>query len=311
MTNNKLRQFKPILSKTQKQLKNYLHKELIKADYKPLAQDGFLYAKGELPVLLIAHLDTVHKDTPCVFINSNGILSSPQGIGGDDRCGVYIILEIIKELKCSVLFTEDEEIGCVGATKFASSNVAKNIDVNYIIEFDRRGKNDAVFYDCDNPEFTEFITGNSFFKTSYGSFSDISIIAPELGLAAVNLSSGYYDEHTVKETINLSQVNRIIKEAKKLIQIPAEKFEYIESQDAWNGRYYDRYNDYDNEQYEFTFLWEEDNEFIEEFVVASSEMEAIGYFLMDHPKLTYDDIVNYMCNDDYYYEVATYSWHYA
>ena len=66
-------------------------------------------------------------------------------------------LQIIKDFKCSVLFTEDEEIGCVGAEKFAVSDYIVNNDINYIIEIDRRGTNDCVFYSCDNPDFEEFI----------------------------------------------------------------------------------------------------------------------------------------------------------
>ena len=87
-------------------------------------------------------------------------LMSPQGIGGDDRCGVYMILQIINEVRCHVLFCEDEETGGNGARAFAGSGI--QMDVNYIVEMDRRGNNDAVFYDCSNPEFTEFVCAFGF-----------------------------------------------------------------------------------------------------------------------------------------------------
>lgn len=51
----------------------------------------FLLVRDEVPVLLVAHLDTVHESpvrTICTSQQGN-ILMSPQGIGGDDRCGVY------------------------------------------------------------------------------------------------------------------------------------------------------------------------------------------------------------------------------
>ena len=69
---------------------------------------------------------------------------SPQGIGGDDRAGVYMILEIIKQANCHVLFCEDEEIGDIGAKKFVKSNMP--LPVYYIIELDRQRHNDAVYY---------------------------------------------------------------------------------------------------------------------------------------------------------------------
>ena len=46
-----------------------------------------------------------------------------------------------------------------------------------------------------------FIESTGYFKTAWGSVSDISTIAPALGVAAVNLSSGYFDEHTTRETL--------------------------------------------------------------------------------------------------------------
>ena len=74
--------------------------------------------------------------------------------------------------KCHVLFCEDEEVGCVGAKKFTRGSLRPQ--VNYIVELDRRGSNDAVFYRCDNPEFEDFITSFGF-ETAGGSRSDISV----------------------------------------------------------------------------------------------------------------------------------------
>ncbi len=53
------------------------------------SKDKFILVKGVAPILLVAHLDTVHKNLVrniCTSADGN-ILMSPQGIGGDDRCG--------------------------------------------------------------------------------------------------------------------------------------------------------------------------------------------------------------------------------
>ena len=185
--------FETILKMTQPALKKALTNELKKLNFNPKSEDGFVYAKGDIPVLLVAHMDTVHREpvqTIC-YSNDRKIIMSPEGIGGDDRAGCYMILEILKKHKCHVLFCEDEETGGKGAhlftqnTQSTQSNITPKI--NYIIELDRRGSNDAVFYDCENPEFTEFVTEFGF-KEALGSFSDISIIAPHLGIAAVDVS---------------------------------------------------------------------------------------------------------------------------
>lgn len=216
-----------ILTKSQKELKRALHKELIELCYSPVVSKGFLYAEGTVPVLLVAHLDTVHRERVKTVCYSKGgsILMSPQGIGGDDRAGVYMVLQLLKSHRCHVLFCEDEEHGGIGAHLFAESNIRP--DVNYIIEFDRRGSNDAVFYSCINEEFTQFIC-NFGFEESLGSFSDISVIAPVLGVAAVNLSAGYYNEHTIHEHINLRDVCNNIERARRIVATKTDKFEYIE-----------------------------------------------------------------------------------
>ena len=91
----------------QDKLKSALTCHLRDKGYSPISDDGFVYAAGEVPVLLVAHMDTVHKRTPDIICLSEdkSIIMSPYGIGGDDRCGITMILEIIKELRCHVLFT--------------------------------------------------------------------------------------------------------------------------------------------------------------------------------------------------------------
>lgn len=216
-----------IVKLNQNQLKGYVARELKNRGRVVDVGDGYVYSKGSLPVMLVAHLDTVHQ-TPVKTIcmsSDNNVIMSPQGIGGDDRCGVAIIFELLNRFNCSVLFTEDEEIGCIGAYKFTQSYKKLN-NINFMIEFDRKGCNDAVFYDCDNKEFTDFIT-NFGFVDSWGSFSDISILSPFYGVASVNLSSGYYDAHTRYERIVISDMRGIVKKASKILTSNLKKYDYI------------------------------------------------------------------------------------
>ena len=55
--------FERILRLPQQKLKGMLESHLIRSGYRPVSERGFLYASGELPVLLVAHLDTVHQQT--------------------------------------------------------------------------------------------------------------------------------------------------------------------------------------------------------------------------------------------------------
>ena len=226
-----LTSFQYILRMSQRELKNYLENTLQEMGYPTVSKRGYLYAEGESPVLLVAHLDTVHKAKPDIIcISEDGrYMMSPQGIGGDDRCGVFMILQVIKEAKCHVLFCEDEEIGGRGANEFAGSKIKPN--VNYIVEMDRRGDNDAVFYRCDNQEFTEFVTSFGF-EENFGTFSDISVVAPRLKTAAVNISAGYFNEHRQHEHIDLQAVENNIRRILLMVQTDTEHFDYIKKKES-------------------------------------------------------------------------------
>ena len=201
-----MKSFEEICRMTQPEVKAYMKQYLESKRYKVIDEDGFLYAKGDVPVLLVAHMDTVHKQV-CKTINvKDDKMTSPQGIGGDDRCGVYIIGQILRGRRCSVLLCEDEEKGGVGANKFAKTEYIHTLDVNYMIEFDRRGRDDAVFYSCGNTEFIDFILYNTGYKQAQGTYSDISTLMPASKLCGVNLSSGYYKEHTNDEYVVFSEM---------------------------------------------------------------------------------------------------------
>ena len=224
-----MKDFKDICRMSQAELKRYMETYLNECGYKPINGDGFLYAKGSEPVLLVAHLDTVHSLKCTEIIEKDGKVYSPQGIGGDDRCGVFMIMNVVKDLHCSVILCEDEETGCKGAAKFCKTPNIKSLDVNYMIEFDRRGKNDAVFYSCDNKDFEKFVCDNTGFKFAYGSFTDISKLAPAAKIAAVNLSCGYYNPHCVEEYVVYDEMMHTVEMAKKLIVAECKKpFKYVE-----------------------------------------------------------------------------------
>lgn len=296
--------FEKICRMPQEQLKVYAANRLRETHRTVIMEDGFVYAQGVYPVLLVAHMDTVHKKLPNNIIHKGNKISSPNGIGGDDRCGVFMILEIIKKYNCSVLFCEDEEIGCVGAEKFTRTNLAESLkgQFNYIVEFDRRGENDAVFYECDNPDFEEFVT-REFFKTAWGSFSDISTVAPFLKCAAVNLSCGYYNAHTKDEYVMWNEMETVIKEAMKLLERTEDrdKFEYIEAVGYYSryGNYYDSpyADDYGAGYYMFEIdTLKEDYEYFDTY--ANSLEEAVGYFCTTYPNKCFNDIADVFYEPD-------------
>lgn len=232
--------FKSILQLDQSELKNYCEEKLKALGYTDIrSNEGYTLALGTIPIVLVAHLDTVHKERPetILYDSEQKMLWSPQGIGGDDRCGVYAILKICEKLKPCVLFTTDEEMGGQGARKFVQNIELKN--VKFMIEIDRRGNNQAVFYSCGNKEFQEYIL-NFGFDSHYGSFSDISVLSPAYDIASVNLSAGYYNEHTKQEYICMSHLYNTINKVIEILEDENSKaYDYQQVKYIYNTSYVD------------------------------------------------------------------------
>ena len=299
-----------LLRKTQKELFAYLTDKFKSV---AVSQDNnFVYVPGEAPILLVAHLDTVHKKPVKIicYSRSGNILMSPQGIGGDDRCGVYAILKIYEKaiVKPHLVFTCDEEIGGYGAEAFAHymAEEIKKTTINpfkLIVEIDRKGRKDAVYYNCANKEFEDYITAKGF-VTDYGSFSDISIIAPAIGIAAVNLSSGYYNAHTEHEYINRQELYNVIHKVETIVQesvsdkVPV--YEYKEDPKTVYNKY-----QYTSPYYGSKF-WEEDlSEEIPLYLQAAYDFLAGIYGqaeIDEYRKLYGNSIINELYEEEIRYQ---------
>lgn len=186
---------------------------------------AYVFAAGDIPVALVAHADTVFKGLPKYFFydSKQTVLWSPEGMGADDRAGIYAIMEIIKrtQLRPHVIITTGEEVGCIGASKLIGHYPKFPYELKYLIQLDRRGSKDCVFYDCDNKQFEKFIESFGF-ETNWGSLSDISVLAPAWGIAAANLSVGYYNEHTETEFLCFNFLHSTIEKVKQMLAYTQE-----------------------------------------------------------------------------------------
>ena len=210
-----------------------LKEALIDMGYKTIHQknDLFLYAEGSVPIMVVAHVDIVHDKQPSIIFHDQryNVLWSPTGLGADDRAGVLGILNILeKGYRPYVLFTNYEESGGAGAYSAADElkQIVKKNNIRYIIELDRKGSEDCVFYSCSNKEFEKYI--NTFgFKTDTGSFSDISILCPAWEIAGVNLSTGYYKQHTTSELLYLNELEHTVDRVCSMLDnVPSKPFKY-------------------------------------------------------------------------------------
>ena len=202
-----------------------------------IANHAYVIAKGDIPVALVAHADTVFSRPPVDFFydTNKNVLWSPDGMGADDRAGIYSIMQIVRSgLRPHVIITTGEESGCIGATKMMHAYKEHPFnELKFIIQLDRRNFKDSVYYDCDNEDFENFITPFGF-KTEWGTLSDISVIAPIWGVAAVNFSVGYVEEHTKQERLYVDALFATIEKVKNILTYVQEHsecptYEYVES----------------------------------------------------------------------------------
>ena len=246
--------FEEILKSTQKELINKLTDFLKEKGYnKILKTENYVFAEGVTPIMLLAHMDTVHADIPkeIYYDKDADVMWSPQGIGGDDRCGIYAITQIINKTKHRpyILFTTEEEKGGLGAKKFVEEFLyeLKN-RIKFLIQIDRRGNKQAIFYKCDNKDFHNYILSFGL-KREYGSFTDICTLSPAYDIASVNLSAGYYNEHTKQEIIKLKDLKNTIEIIINILDDDRNQEKFFDYQEAkysysnyYNSNYYSNYS---------------------------------------------------------------------
>lgn len=279
----KIKDIKKILRMSKKEMIENTVLHLSNAGYSEIiSTKDYTYAKGEIPILLVAHCDTVHKNKPTTILydSMQEMMWSPQGIGGDDRCGIIAIYEIIKQYKPYVLFTQDEEIGGLGAKVFCEK---ENLDkIKFAIEIDRRGNNQAVFYDCGNKELQEYICEEKGFDLEYGSFTDVCFIGEMFNIGIVNLSAGYYNEHQNIEFIHFPALYNTIKKVKEILKENIDKyFDYQEECKYYNTTY--NYNKFIyQEEKDFEDLDEEEWEKLYGYTKPKTKAELYKIILYDY-----------------------------
>ena len=224
--------YKKILGMTQPALRQSMAFFLKKYYKDVVVTNDYILAQGDIPIALCAHMDTVFPHPPrLVFYDRDeNVILSPEGCGHDDRAGIFMIMQIIGAgFRPHVVLTTDEEIGCVGADKLVKDvpNCPFD-DLKYVIQLDRRGADDCVFYYLDNDEFVKYVETFGFVEAK-GSFTDIVSICPAWERAGVNLSVGYMNEHTTAELLYVGHYYNTLNKVKNMLKnVPEEAFEYKE-----------------------------------------------------------------------------------
>lgn len=207
---------------------------------------------------VVSHTDTVHNiDTINVveeiLPNSKGELKLslkayndqglPTGIGGDDKCGVFACLVLLKELPhIKAAFFVTEETGCIG-----SRNADPNFfhDVGYAIQFDAPenwmiteycmgvkmfDRESEFFNECKEVLSEGFPKEQQYMKHPY---TDVFALKNSFDFSCINISIGYYNYHTRNEYVVIDDVFNGIDVGKKMIdRLGYRKYTYKEGIDS-------------------------------------------------------------------------------
>jgi hypothetical protein len=175
-------------------------------------------------ILISCHTDTVHRSggKQRVQISPQGIASLDPSekqsncLGADDTAGVYAALRMIDAgVKASFIFHRDEEKGGIGSAWLAREYPEWLEQFNVCLALDRRGTQDIIIEQnwgkCASDEFAlgladQLAMGH---HAADGIFTD-SANYVDLIAECSNISVGYQNEHTPKETLDLEYLDRVI-----------------------------------------------------------------------------------------------------
>lgn len=210
----------------------------------------FVYVPGTRPdrVVLVAHADTVWDNSHYTTYNRD------IGIGADDRAGCAI-LWLMKDSGHSLLVLNGEESGMIGADYLIEHCPKIKEEINshqFMVELDRRNAKDFKCYNVGTPEFREYLKTElkGYKEPDVYSFTDIVTLCHNI--PGVNLSVGYYNEHTGKEYINVNEWYDTFATVKQwLSKKNLPKFDYVKqskysmySSYEYYGREYDDFDYY-------------------------------------------------------------------
>lgn len=239
----------------------YIIRQLKKAGATYWTDNGNIYATKGLAdsyPAIVAHMDTVHdivEDLTVVELNGcltgmNAYTMEQTGIGGDDKCGIYVALKcLFKYDNIKVAFFRDEEFGCLGSYK---ADTAFFKDCRFVLQCDRNGFGDFItsasgvklsgdkFIDDARP----YLKAHGYTET-FGMMTDVMALR-SLGIecSMANISCGYYNPHTAQEYIVVADLLNCLGLVYDLIDNLTGEYNF---EDDWKQDYENYYDDDDKE----------------------------------------------------------------
>lgn len=305
--------------KMRKFIKRYIKANCGDVQIEQDAKGNLLCTKGESETYpcLASHMDQVQRnhsnDFQCVegkdvVFGYSAKSREQQGLGADDKNGIYICLECLKKYDVlKVAFFVEEETGCGGST---SVDLDFFKDCRFIVQPDRRGGKDLItsMY-CGEVCSDDFIRAIGYeefgYKIERGSITDVGeLVDMGVGISCLNLSCGYYEAHTDLEFTVLSELENCLCFVQHIIDVCVDVYPFEGGYGDWGMGYYRYGKKYYNSYYgygEEDYLYDdglsqyEDYSYYWDGGYHESDEQIMKDYLKIQPDLSFDEIKrNYM-----------------
>lgn len=193
--------------------------------------------ENEFYPCVVAHTDTVHRDqidlintrtnikiksfpsedNSTILMGWDPKKNSATGIGGDDKCGVYICLKMLLESEVlKAAFFVQEETGMHGSKK-SDPDFFKN--VGYAIQFDAPTNNwfsktllgipiwNDNFFDACKVTLNE----NKIDNISHDPYTDVLQLRKKFDFCCAVFPTGYYNQHSSTEYVIAEETEQCLK----------------------------------------------------------------------------------------------------
>ena len=291
--------------KLRKFIKDWIRRNVPDAHYE-VDNIGNLYVvKGESDTYpcIVAHMDQVQKEHSHDFqvVETKDILFGfslknveLQGLGADDKNGIWIALKCLKKydtMKCA--FFVGEEIGCIGSSK---CDMTFFTDCRYVLQCDRRGGNDLIpnvggWTELCSKEFLEAIGYEAFgFKTTTGMMTDVEALKNRgLAVSCLNISVAYYRPHNSDEYTVKSELRNTLAFVEHIIETCFDVY-FHEEELGYYGKMGTLYDDSDYDE-----LWDLMANYLSYYPEATlddaqSEFCGLGGYKSDQVEMVYEDV---------------------
>ena len=269
--------------KLRKFIKDWIRRNVPEAEMEQDAIGNLYVKKGicETYPCLVAHMDQVQKthshdfqvvEAGDVFFGFSLKNVQLEGLGADDKNGIWIALKCLKKypiMKCC--FFVQEEIGCIGSSK---CDMAFFSDCRWVIQCDRKGKGDLIWNiggwtELCSKEFLEDIGYERFgYKKETGMMTDVEALKNRgLKVSALNMSCCYYRPHTDCEFTRKSELLNTLAFVENIITTCTKVYPHEEDYGHYRG--FGKLDDPEDE------IW-----------------DLMADFLFTFPDATLDDAIN-------------------